>query len=180
METAMLISTLISLALFAGFVAIGIRKFGLLRSYSAYSPEWDKAVPMLGIHLWSLVTFFVAFFLMIPMIERGMGNPWQFLGFFAPLYLIIVAAFPLTEEKPDETEKEKKERERRYRIHCISAAVCAIVSILWLALICHKGWLVLVSLLVFWCAAYATLSVKKSCTFWCEMAAFASVYVALM
>ena len=166
----MLISTVASLAIFAGFVALGIRRFGMLRSYSAYSPEWDKAVPMRGAHLWSIVTFVAAFLLIIPMVERGADNPWQFLGFAAPIYLIVVAAFPLTEEQDT----------RRYRIHCIAAAACAVVAILWLALICGKGWLVLVSLLVMACAAFASRTITKSYIFWLEMTAFTSVYVALL
>lgn len=165
-----LYTTIAGLALFAGFVALGIRKFGLLHSYSAYSPKWDEVLPAQGIHLWSVVTFVVALLLMFPLLEIGDESPWQFLGFFAPLYLVVVAFFPLTEEQDP----------RRYRIHCTAAVVCAVGALLWLALVLGLWWLPLITAFLAFCTAMHTRTLLTATVFWAEMAAFSAVYAGLI
>ena len=169
MTTFPLVTTIISLALFAGFVGLGIRKFGLLPSYSAYSSKWNEAVPIHNMNLWSIVTIAAALLLVPAMVERGQGNPWQFLGFFAPLYLVLVGFTPEWEANPTQ-----------HKVHVIGAISCAAISAVWLAVICHLAWLIGVSFLVMLCAAFATKSIKTCYVFWLEMTMFATVYVALI
>lgn len=169
MTTFALITTLMSLALFAGFILLGVRKFGLLPSYSAYSSKWAEAVPLHNVNIWSIVTVIVAMLLMPALIEQGEGNPWQCLGFFAPIYLIVVAMTPRWE-----TDKKQK------RVHVIGAALCALIALLWLALVRHQLWLPVVTSLAAWCAGYATVTAKKSLVFWAEIAMFSAVYVSLL
>lgn len=169
MTTFALTTTLLSLVIFAVFIIIGIRKFGLLGSYSAYSSKWTEAVPLHNVNIWSIVTVIVAMLLAPALIEQGEGNPWQCLGFFAPIYLIVVAMTPRWE-----TDKKQK------CVHVIGAALCALIALLWLALVRHQLWLPVVTALAAWCAGYATVTAKKSLVFWAEMAAFSAVYVSLL
>lgn len=170
MSTFGLICTIVSIAIFAVWLTICIKKFGLAPSYSAYSPKWDEVFPAKGIHLWSVVTFVVALLLMFPLLELGEGNPWQFLGFFAPLYLIVVAFFPLTADTAP----------KRYRIHCTAAVVCAVGALLWLALVLGLWWLPLITAFLAFCSAMHTRTLLTATVFWAEMAAFAAVYAGLI
>lgn len=180
MTTFALATCLASLAIFAGFVAIGVKKFGWLPSYSAYSPMWDEAVPIKNMHLWSIVTFIVAFLFFPSLFEQGNGNAWQFLGFFAPLYLMAVAAFPLTKEEPAESEYKKKLRKRNEIIHTVGAILCAVCTLAWIILVRHNYWVVPVMALAAWFAAYQLKAGKERAVFWGEMAMFASIYTTLL
>ena len=94
MSTIAIITAILSFVLFSGFVILGEVVFGQLPSYSAYSTKWKVKVPLNSMNLWSLVTLIVAFLLMLSMLEIGDGSYLQFLGFFAPLYLICVCLTP--------------------------------------------------------------------------------------
>jgi len=160
---------IISLVVFAGFILLGIKRFGLLRSYSAFASKWDEAVPIKKMNLWSIVTLVVAFLLMIPMIDAGDGNKWQFLGFFAPVYLAVVAFTPKFETDP-----------KQHKIHVFGASACALIASLWLVLVQHLWWVALISLAVMAAAAYFTKTWKTSYIFWLEMTLFAAVYAAVI
>ena len=175
-----LVTTILSIVLMLGFISLGVRKFGLLTSYSAYNVEWDKAVPIHNMHLWSIVTFAIAFLFMPATIELGAHNPLQFLGFFAPLYLFIVAIFPITEEKPNMNEYEKKEFKKKRIIHVAGAIGCAIAILLWVILVCKLWWVVLIATAISVCLGLATKSLKKSYVFWGEMILFISGYSAIL
>ena len=71
MSTFGLICTLVSIAIFAVWLTICIKKFGLAPSYSAYNPMWDKAVPIDNMHLWSIITFVIA----ATFISAPLGEP---------------------------------------------------------------------------------------------------------
>ena len=86
----------ISALMLFGFVAIGVIKFGWLSCYSAYGPEWGKWFPKLNV--WSIVTALSALLMVPVLLENSAGNPWQFLGFLAPVSLGLVAASPNYQE----------------------------------------------------------------------------------
>ena len=81
-----------SAMLFFGFVILGGIKYGLLDCYSAYAAKWQEFYPKLNI--WSVVTFISAFLMMPVILEQSKDNPWQFLGFLAPVSLFFVAGSP--------------------------------------------------------------------------------------
>jgi len=168
MTTFALVTSILSLVLFVGFIGISIRKFTLRRSYSDFAPKWVEAVPMHNMNLWSIVTIAVAILLMPALIERGEGNALQCFGFFAPIYLIVVAFTPrfLTDKK-------------QKIVHICGTIACAICAIIWLFFICHLWWVGLISLFVMLCVSYATRTLKSSWVFWAEMALFAAVYAAV-
>jgi len=180
MTTFALVTTIASIALLCAFLAISIKFFGLLPSYSAYNLEWDKKVPIRNAHLWSIVTVVIALLFMPALIELGEGNPWQFLGFFSPLYLIVVAVFPLTELPENANEDERRAWERKRKIHAIGAALCAAATTLWIFLVCKLWWVALLALFIVACAAFATKTYKTSTVFWLEMALFLGGYSAIL
>jgi hypothetical protein len=164
MTTFATITILLSLSTLAGFIVWSARKFGLLASYSSYAAKWAEAVPIHGANLWSLVTAFVALLAVPALIERGAGNPLQFLGFMVPAYLIFVASTP------------DYESNRKQRIgHMVCAIACAVCMVAY-SIALH---LVIVPILaVFVCgmAAFATLSERKSAVLWGEIAMFMTAY----
>lgn len=177
MTTFALVTTILSIVLMLGFVSLGVRKFGLQPSYSAYAPHWKKAVPIHNVNLWSLITIVVALLFMPGMIQAGAGSPWQFLGFLSPAYLVLVALTPLKDESSEEVKKENK---RRRITHVVGAILCAIATVAWLILTVHKPWLIPVALYIPFCAGYASRSCKSSATLWSEMALFVGGYLAIL
>ena len=164
----MLILTILSLLLLAGFTGLSvILNHGIPGSYSAFSAVWAEDPPK--INVWSVVTFIAAMAMVPPMVEAGDGNPVQFLGFFAPLYLIVVSLTPNWD-----TDK------RQHRIHTAGAIVCAVLAVGWLLLIRHHWWVVAICLAVGCAAGWRTKSLRGSLVFWGEMVMFASVYLSLI
>lgn len=182
METFALVTTVASIVILTGFLAISVRKFGLQPSYSAFAPRWKKAAPIHNVNLWSLVTIVVALLFMPGMIQAGAGSPWQFLGFLSPAYLILVALTPLKDEEDerDDSEEVQKENKRRRITHVVGAILCSIATVAWLILVAHKPWLILVALYIPFCAGYASHSCKSSATLWSEMALFVGGYLAIL
>lgn len=166
MTTFSLITTILALVIFVGFVAFGVVKFGWQKSYSAFAPKWTEAVPIHNAHLWSIVTIVVAILLAFGMIEQGEGHPLQFLGFFAPVYLAIVAFTP------------EYETNRQQRIvHVTGALLCAAASVAWLWFAGPQG-TIFFSLIAAWLLGILTRSINSSLIFWAEMAMFGAVFAA--
>ena len=82
MSTFGLICTLVSITIFAVWLTICLKKFGLAPSYSAYNPMWDKAVPINNMHLWSIITFAIAATFMVGMILFFAGYPAILIGYY--------------------------------------------------------------------------------------------------
>jgi hypothetical protein len=162
--------TIISLLLFVCFVAISIVKFGLLPSWSAYGLKWAQSHPIPNLNIWSAINIIVALLLIPPMIERGIDNPWQFLGFFAPLYLIVVGLTPNFDKVDGKWTKEGL-------VHTFGAFGCAIMSTLWMA---YEWWVILITAGVMLLLALTTNSLRESIVFWAEMALFPAAYAVLL
>ena len=164
--SAFAISTCIaSLAIFAGWLALSIHKFGWLSSYSAYAAKWNEALKINGAHIWSIVTVVVAILLAFSTIEAGDESPLQFLGFFAPIYLIVVALTPEYEEKPNQR-----------IIHNVGATLCVICTILWLVFALRVWYSLPIAIALCGLAAYLTKTLKSSYGLWLEIAVFVAVY----
>lgn len=167
MTTFSLITTILALVIFVGFVTFSVVKFGWLRSYSAYAAKWTEAVPINAqTHLWSIVTVIVALLMACGMLEQGEGHPLQFLGFFAPVYLAIVAFTP-------EYETNRQQR----IIHYIGTILCAAASVAWLWFAGPQG-TIFFSLIAAWLLGILTRSINSSLIFWAEMAMFGAVFAA--
>ena len=121
----MLTLTIISFVLLAGFTVWAARLAGAVpSSYSALGTLMDYYYPEAQVNLWSVVTVTAAFNMVPPMIEAGDGSMVQCLGFFAPIYLIIVGLTP----------KWEQDRKQLW-IHRIGAGISAILALLWLTII---------------------------------------------
>ena len=163
----MLILTIISLLLLAVFIGLSCILYrGIPPSYSAFSACWNEPFPL---NTWSVMTALIAGFMVPPMIVAGEGNPVQFLGFFAPLYLIVVSLTPNWDID-----------KRQHRIHTAGAIACAVLAFAWLLLIRHHWWVVVICLAAGGVAGWRTRTLPGSLVFWGEMVMFASVYVSLI
>lgn len=159
---------LISFVTFLTFNSLSISKWGLPASYSALSARWMEWCPAAGLPLWSVVTCLVAALLMPVLLEQGEGSALQFLGFFCPLYLIIVSLTPRWA-----TDK------RQYRVHVWGAALCAVCGLAWIVVV--KGlWLAVAGpLAVALVAALLTKTLRTSLVLWGEYVMFAGMYLSL-
>lgn len=170
MTTFALITTLASLLLFGVWLAISAHRFGWLPSYSAYAAKWTEAVPIDDhTHLWSIVTIAVAILLCPAMIEAGDESPLQFLGFAAPVYLIVVSFTP-------KWETEKKQR----IVHVAGAMVCAVLSLLWLCLALRCWYYPVITAAIALIISLMSGTLRRSYVLWGELALFASVYAVLI
>lgn len=161
---------ILALVVFVGFIVYGSTLTGELpESYSALGTFMDEYFPGAAINPWSIVTFAVAFLMVPPMVEAGEGSILQCLGFFAPLYLIVVSLTPRWDID-----------KRQHRIHTAGAIVCAVLAFAWLLLIRGHWWVVALCLALGCAAGWRTKTLPGSLVFWGEMVMFASVYLSLI
>lgn len=181
MTTFTLISTIASLLLFGGWLALSMKHFGILSSYSSYASKWKQAVPLdHGTNLWSIVTVMMAILLAPAMLEVGDESPLQFLGFFAPAYLIVAAVTPDYEYRPGDNEYDQKRRLRQRIIHFVGAVICAAASVIWVILALRLWYLVPAAIVLAGIAAYFTKTYRECYVLWLELAMFAAVYAAVL
>jgi hypothetical protein len=163
----MLILTIISFLLLAGFIVLSCALFyGIPGSYSAFSAEWRTMCPKLNV--WSVVTALAAFGMVPPMIGAGEGFSLQCLGFFAPLYLVIVALTPEWDIKP-----------KQHVVHTVGAIICAVLAFAWLLFIRGHWWVAVICLAAGIAAGVLTRTLRASLVFWGEAVMFSSVYLSL-
>lgn len=164
-----LASAFASAVILFGFTTISVWRFGWLKSYSSYADKWTAAVPMHNANLWSILTVVAAFLLVPAMLELGEGNPWQCLGFFAPLYLVVVGCTP-----------EYNHKHQQRIVHIFGAIACAVIATAWICLVQHQLWTILVAAFVAWCIGYANATLKSCAVFWGEMTLFLAAYIAIL
>ena len=165
----MIVVTLISFVLLAGFIALSIVKIGKLSCWSKYGAEWAKIAPIHNVNLWSAVNVVSALLIVPPMVQRGADNPLQFLGFFAPLFLLLVGFTP-----------DYQDTKKKNAIHQVGAWGCVVMVMLWLILIRHLWFIVLPCFVLALVVMLGTRSEWKDWELFGECAMFASVYVALL
>lgn len=157
------ILTTISAVLLFGFMAIGMAKFGLQSCYSAYGALWGELFPK--INIWSVVTFISASLMIPVMVENAEGNPWQFLGFLAPVSLFFVALSPGYKTNKFEN-----------IIHQCGVWCSVAFIISYLILIPHLAWITIPFVLI---AAFLSIFFRESSTMWFEIAGYLSAYSAM-
>ena len=156
----------ISALMLFGFVALGVVKFGWLSCYSAYGPKWHEFYPKLNV--WSVVTALSALLMVPVLLEQSAGNPWQFLGFLAPVSLTLVAASPNYQEGGFYN-----------AIHQIGAWGGVLFIVLYTIFVNLKMLWVIIPLAAI--AAVLGLWWKKgTLMFWGEMAVYLSTYIILI
>ena len=159
------ILTGLSCALFFGFVALCVWKFGLHSCYSAYGMLWREAFPPFNI--WSVITFTTAALLIPPILEASKDNPWQAVAFFCPALIMFVAVTPDYGTNPSAG-----------ILHSVCAALSALLSLVFIITIAPHLWglpvlfVLLATFATLLCGAYSAM-------FWGEMAAYATIYTAM-
>ena len=159
--------TVVSMTLLFAFIILGVAKFGILPSYSAQSTKWLEVYPDFSI--WMEVTLVASMLLVPVLIELGESNPFQFLGFFAPVYLIAVSFTPRWELDDQE-----------HKYHVIFAALCAVAGVAWTLFVAHTALILLGVALAVVVVGLATKSLISAKVFWAEMVAFLSVYASIL
>ena len=160
----MLISTIISILIFVAYITAIILKFKTV-------PEsLSNTYYMLGKWgpLFTLMMFACAFTILPPMLEIT-NTLYQFVAFFCPAAICFVGAAP-------NFKRDKMEN----KVHTISACISAGFGLLWVALLTKFWWLIPISMCVIGYLAYKTKTIESSKTWWLEMIAFMSVYLALL
>ena len=163
----MLTLSIISAALLWGFIALSVGKFGVPTSYSETYYLWNEVVKINHSGVFCLASGIAGALLVPVMIQRGAGDVAQCMGFFAPAFLIIVAALP--------------DYNGYYKWHhTIAAVISAIGTVCWQIFVCHVWWPMAVAAVAAILLMVATKTWKKSLVFWAEMAAFASTFIVLL
>lgn len=160
---------LASLGLLGGFIGASVWRFGLQKSYSAYSDKWTALVPINDhTHLWSIVTIVVAILMVPALLERAADNPWQCLGFLAPLWFIGMALTP-----------EYQHKHKQMVAHVVMS-VAFIAGTLAYIIFGLKLWFALaLSAAAFALVAFATGTERTSTLFWFQCALFSAIYIVI-
>lgn len=156
----------LSMALFLGYLAVTIGKFGLTKSYSNFYYLWEEAKPGSGISFY-IVNILLVFGVMMVGLELSKNSNWQMLAFFFPAALAFVAAAPRFKNRWEGI------------IHFTSALLCAISAVLWCILVAHMWYLIPIAVLLMLILALCTRSLRTSLTFWAEMAAFTATFTSI-
>jgi len=168
--------TIAAVSIFTIYLAVSLITFRTIPpSLSATYYLWEEKKKGLGFLFMGAMAA-TAFLLLPVMIELGEGSNWGFLGFFAPVGLLFVAAAP-------------RFKSSEYTVHATAAVICGIAAILWCILTVHLWWVIpsvlLADIIWFFCAQGRQNSptgafFSETMTFWIEMEAFYSTFVALI
>lgn len=158
----------LSAILFFSFVIVGVCTFGLLSCYSAYAPKWSEKWPSPGtLNIWSMVTLVSALLLIPVLLEQSNNNTWQFLGFLAPVSLILVGISP-----------DYQTNKFSWWIHQIGAIATVIFISFYSILVPNLWWIILIIIAVA-AIVSAITGFKKYWMFWAEMAMYLATYIIL-
>lgn len=159
-----------SMVILAAFIGLSVWQFGILESYSSYARKWKERFPNADPNIWSAVTVIAAILMAIAFIGKLDGNPLQFLGFLAPVYLGVVACTP------------NYYKSNGQRIAHYLGTFCSAIAFLSLVIFGFGLWWLPLT----WAAAFLfflglpTKSVTKSWELWVECAIFATAFTVLL
>lgn len=155
-----------SAVLLFGFVALGIKVFGLLSCYSAYGPLWgEKCKIPGGANIWSIVTILSALLMVPVLLDCGENNPYQFLGFLAPVFLTLVGITP-----------NYQTNKLANVLHQIGAWGSVLLIVAYCLLIPKIIWPVIALAVT---GLIIGLIIRGTLLLWLEMAVYMSIYVIL-
>ena len=166
MRLAFIIIAIVAFALYYSFVCVGIRLFGMQKSYSSFAHLWKEKVPIHNMNLWSIVTMVTAMLLVPVYIELGAGTAWQFLGFLAPVWLGVVACTP--DYLTNKTQR---------LVHIIATCFCATGFFAYAIFVLGAWPVILLSLLMMLYLAITSSTLKEDYIFWGEMVLLFSAFV---
>lgn len=151
------------------FVSAGIIRFGLLDSYSSYSPKWARAVPMNNTSLWDTITFIAGVFMLPAIFQLAPGCPWMFLGLLAPIYMMITALKPNWNTSRN-----------AFLTHSFFTLLGTLGTVIWGIFVLHMVKVVTIMGVFYMTIALLTGTLKSSAVFWAELWMFVTAYLSII
>jgi hypothetical protein len=154
--------------LFLVYNIVTILLFGVPRSLSETFYLYQKKHDNLKV-LFPLTIVLLAIFLMPCWLTLSDGSDYQFLSFLSSMALTFVGASPAFDE--DHLEN---------TIHNVSAYICAICALLWIVLVTHFWYLILISFVIVAILAVLTKTWRTCYIYWLEIGVFLSTFSSII
>lgn len=159
------ISIIVATVIFVAYNAVSLANFGVPDSLSMTYYLWKEKCNKGW--LFCLMMYAVVALMMPAWIALSDGSTYQFLSFLAPTAIAFVGTAPMFRD--DELES---------KVHTGAAVVAAICSLAWVILVTPYWFSILIFAFVFVIKAWYTKSIKTAYTYWLEMVAFGSTFIA--
>lgn len=163
-----LIFVLVAFAIYLVYNAFALGCFGVPKSLSMTFYLFKEKKNWLCIWF-PIMMFTMAGALLPAWLEISNGSDLQFMAFLAAAGIIFTGAAPAFES----SDLEK-------RVHTGSAAFAALFALLWVALVAHLWYVILIWLVANTIIAFLTKTVKSSYIYWLETVAFLSTFTAVL
>ena len=161
--TSIVLATIVYIA----YNAVSVAYFGLPQSLSMTYYLW-KNESNLG-YLFPIVMYAVVMLMMPSWITMSEGSNFQFLAFLAPAAIAFVATAPAFMSSSLEN-----------KVHCWSAVIAAVCSVLWVVLVTPYWWIALICLAIVAVVAMVTKSYRYAYIYWLETAAFIATFISAL
>lgn len=156
-------SIVIAALIYAAYNTLALAFFGvpesLSNTYYLYQDKCNKG------WLFCLMMYLVVAFMMPAWITMSEGSDFQFLSFLAPASIAFVGTAPRF-----------KNGELENNVHTYSAYIAAACSLLWVILVTHYWWVILIWFGFVALAAIFTSSYKICLVYWLETVAFCATF----
>ena len=157
-----------AISMFLIYNVIAINLFGIPNSLSVTYYHLNDKKPWLR-WFFPAMMWFVAFCMMPAWIEISSGSNFQFMSFLAAAGIMFVGAAPaFRSNKLEDT------------VHKVSAISAAIFSILWIILVTHYWWVLIIWFVILVIAAILTKTWKRAYVYWLEMVAFGATFTTVI
>ena len=169
-----LILACVAILIFTIYNIAALSKFGIPSSLSATFYLWNGIKPNLG-YIFTGMMFALALTLMPAWLEiTEVISCWSHyltvLPFLGAGSIAFVGSAPAFRGCKLEN-----------KVHMVSAALAAVFSLLWCAVVCYKiAWIIPISLVLCWGIAFATKTNKTGRDWWWEMVAFLATFTTIV
>lgn len=161
------ISILIATLIYVAYNAVSLAFFGVPHSLSMTYYLW-KEKANIG-YLFCVMMYAVVALMMPSWITMSEGSNFQFLAFLAPAAISFVATAPAFMSSSLEN-----------KVHCWSAVIAAVCSVLWVVLVTPYWWIALICLAIVAVVAMVTKSYRHAYIYWLETAAFIATFISVL
>lgn len=169
-----LIFSLVAITIFVVYNIVALCVLGMPRSLSETFYLYNAKKPKLG-YIFTAMMFVVGLLLMpawlnITEVVSEWSHHLTVLPFLAAGSILFVGAAPAYRDCKLEN-----------KVHMVSAALAAVFSLLWCAVVCYKiAWIIPISLVLCWGIAFATKTNKTGRDWWWEMVAFLATFATIV
>lgn len=163
-----LIFTIIAFVIYLVYNIFVIKKFGIPKSLSMTHYLWKGITDKL-FFVFPLMMFLIAGMLMPSWIEISTGNTFQFLSFLSAATIIFVGASPSF-----------KSSDLENSVHDWSAYLGTAFAILWIILVPHLWYIIVIVFVLHLVIAICTNTIKTSYIYWLESVTFISTFISII